>query len=288
MKILFVGVFDKDKKSTNTSQILSFKRLGHEVTGYNYRTRARIIGNKQRDEELIKLVKEREFDLIVYSKCNVVSKHVFADNRKHSKTCLWFMDPLVSYTQEMMQKTSLVDYFCCDKLNVLELALKENKNSFHICEGYDSDLELPKDCEKKYDVSFIGNMYGGRREKISQINHPVKIISNAHGRQHSVEVSKSNININFCTSQGASDRVYKILAAGGFLLTDDWLGRRDMFVDKEDLVIFKNIKDLNEKIDFYMKNPKDRKKIAASGLQKVQKYTRLNWAKRIVEIYEQL
>ena len=40
MKILFVGVFDNNRRSTNTSQLLSFKRLGHEVVGYNYRQRA--------------------------------------------------------------------------------------------------------------------------------------------------------------------------------------------------------------------------------------------------------
>ena len=40
MKILFVGVFDKEGKSTNNSHILAIKKLGHQVSGYNYRQKA--------------------------------------------------------------------------------------------------------------------------------------------------------------------------------------------------------------------------------------------------------
>ena len=96
------------------------------------------------------------------------------------------------------------------------------------------------------------------------------------------------INLNFCTSNGASDRVYKILAAGGFLLTEDWHGREELFKDGKDLIIFKNMQDLKQKIDFFIKRPEDRKRVANSGLETVQNYTRLNWAKRIIELYEQL
>ena len=47
--------------------------------------------------------------------------------------------------------------------------------------------------------------------------------------------------------------MYKILAAGGFLLTDDWYGRElTGLVDGEDLVIYNNISDLQEKIIYYL------------------------------------
>ena len=37
MRILFVGVFDKEGKSTNLSQLFAFKEIGCDVIGYNYR-----------------------------------------------------------------------------------------------------------------------------------------------------------------------------------------------------------------------------------------------------------
>ena len=288
MKILFVGVFDREGKSTNVSQILSLKKLDHEVSGYNYRQKAVLIGNEGRDKDLISTVKNRNFDLVIYSKCNVVLLETFREINKYTKTCLWFMDPLISYNQEIRSKTALVDYFCCDKENVLEEALKINNNSFHVCEGFDSNIEKPHNIEKQYDVSFIGNIYGDRADLLGKIKRPVEIISNAYGKKHAVEVSKSKINLNFCTSEGASDRVYKILAAAGFLLTDDWTNRNRCFIDGEHCVIFDNIKDLNEKISYYLNNPKEAAKIASNGHKAVQKFNRLNWAKQIVGLYDRI
>ena len=162
MKILFVGVFDREGKSTNTSQILSFKNLGHHVIGYNYRQKAAAVGNESRDKDLISTVKSLNFDLVVYSKCNVVTIQTFEEINKLAKTCLWFMDPLSSYDNEMRTKTALVDYFCCDKENVLKEAKLINYNSFHVCEGFDENVDKPLNVEKEYDISFIGNIYGSR------------------------------------------------------------------------------------------------------------------------------
>ena len=283
MKILFIGVFDREGKSTNVSQILAFKSLGHEVVGYNYRQKAAILGNENRDKNLVSTIKNMNVDLVVYSKCNAVSIKAFKEINKITKTCLWFMDPLITYNQEMRDKTTAVDYFCCDKENVLTEALNLNTNSFQVYEGYNQNIDKPCEIAKKYDLSFIGNIYGNRQQIIKGVNHPIKIISNAFGYKHTEEVGKTKINLNICTSNGASDRVYKILAAKGFLLTDDWDGREKVFADKKDLVIYKNIDDLNEKIAFYLQNPEEATKIAESGYNCVQKYNRIEWAKKIIE-----
>ena len=284
MKILFVGVFDMSKQSTNTSQLLAFKKLGYDVIGYNYRNKAMQIGNTQRDIDLTNIIENRGFDLVVFSKCNVVDYEVFKRASLVTKTCLWFMDPLKTYDEEMRKKTSLVDYFCCDKENVLEEALKINKNSFHVCEGFDQDVDKSHDIKKEYDVSFIGNVYGDRAKMIEEADFDVKIINNAYGSKHAMEVSRSRINLNFCTDHGASDRVYKVMAAGGFLLSNDWRNRNQDFVNGRDCVIFSDIADMNRKIDFYLKNPEMRNQISKYGHETVQKFNRLNWVKKIVEL----
>jgi spore maturation protein CgeB len=284
MNLLFVGVFDTDKKSSNTSQLLAFKKLGHNVTGYNYRNKAMLLGDAQRDRHLIDTIEKRSFDLIVFSKCNVVDYEVFKRATQRTKTCLWFMDPLVTYDEEMRQKTKLVDYFCCDKENVLEQAIKINPNSFHVCEGFDETVDIPRDQKKVYEVSFIGNIYGDRKKIIDNIEHNVKIIEGAYGTQHSQEVSKTKINLNFCTSEGASDRVYKVMAAGGFLLSNDWKNRKNYLTDGKECVIFHDMQDLNDKIDYYLKNEEERNAIAQLGYNAVQRFNRLNWAKRIIEL----
>lgn len=288
MKILFVGVFDNIGKSTNNSQIISLKKHGHDVVGYNYRIKAMSIGQRERDKDLSAIISDRNFDLVLFSKCNQVSYSVFTVAKKHSKTCLWFMDPLTSYDKEMREKTSLVDFFCCDKKNVLSQALDINKRSFHVCEGYDEMVEYPKQIDKQYDISFIGNIYGARKTWIESIENPLVVINNAFGAQHSESVSKTKINLNFCTDHGASDRIYKVLAAGGFLLTNDWLGRDEMFEDQKDLVIYRDAQDLNEKIKFFLENDSLREEIAKKGNQTVQRYNRRHWAEKLVGHYDRL
>jgi lipopolysaccharide biosynthesis glycosyltransferase len=287
IKILFVGVFDTTRKSTNTSQLLAFKKLGFDVTGYNYRAKATSIGAKARDEHLSSVINDNDFSLVVFSKCNLVSPDVFKKATEKTKTCLWFMDPLQTYDDEMKRKSALVTYVCCDKENVVREALKYNSNTFRVCEGFDQDVDKPRQCDKLYDVSFIGNIYGHRAELLRKLTHDVKVIGDAYGPTHSEEVSRTNINLNFCTDHGASDRVYKVMAAGGFLLSDDWYGREEHFKNGRDCVIFEDLDDLETKIKFYLNNPTLRKQIAQAGQEAVSKFDRLSWAKKIIELYHE-
>ena len=288
MKILYVGVFDRNKASTNTSQLISFKKLGHHVVGYNYRHKALEIGPHARDAHLIDEIKRNNYDLVVFSKCNDVSREVFTEATNKTITCLWFMDPISTYDEEMRDKTKLVSYMCCDKSNVLEEAKTINNNSFQICEGFDEDVDRPYSAPKMYDITFIGNLYGQRLSYINQITLGVTHFNGVYAEEHSRVVSQSKVNLNFCTDEGASDRVYKILAAKGFLLTDDWIGRSQYFKDGEDCVIFNTIHDLNDKIEYYLKNEQERERIALNGYNKVQDFTRLKWAQKIIEKYEKL
>ena len=121
-----------------------------------------------------------------------------------------------------------------------------------------------------------------------QIEHPVKVVKGAYGSQHAIEVSKSRINLNFCTSEGASDRVYKIMAAGGFLLSNDWVGRKKHFTNGRECVIFSNIEDLNKKIKYYLDNPQLISMISKCGQEVVKQFSRTNWSSKIVELSHEI
>jgi len=291
MKILFVAVFDNEGISSNTSQARGLAKLGHEVICYNYRVRKASLGSHEsRDKELIQTCKNLEPDLMILAKASDISLNVFLECKKATKVCYWFPDSLWAYTdrQEFVDMTVISDFFCCDKENVKDHALKFNKNSFRVPDGFDADLEIPRDLSKDIDVSFIGSMYGDREEKLSRLDKPVSVFTNAFGKSHSEIVSRSKINLNFCTEEGASDRVYKIMAAGGFLLSDDWVGRSELFQDNKHLVIFKNVDDLRNKIDFYLKHSDEREKIGISAREEVQQYSRDAWSKNIIDCMKSL
>ena len=53
-------------------------------------------------------------------------------------------------------------------------------------------------------------------------------------------------------------------------------------------VISHQVNPLRDTIDFYLSNPSHAAQIAEQGHQTIQNYTREHWAKRIIEIYEQI
>jgi len=289
LKIVYVAVFDTTGVSTNTSQAIALQKLGHQVFCYNYRIKSRLLGDDElRDKDIVQACKKIKPDLILFAKCNEVDIDVFKCCKNIAPLGYWFADPLITYNDDQfLIKTQIADFFCGDKRNVINKALSYNSNSYLIAEGYDSLLEKPKDTPQDLDISFIGNLYGDRATNMKHIKRSVDIINNAYGSKHSEIVSRTKINLNFCTSHGASDRVYKIMGAKGFLLTDDWEGRADMFEDGVHLVIYNDFDDLNEKIEYYLKKGAERDKIREQGYKEVQQYTRYEWAKKVTEFVKQ-
>ena len=142
------------------------------------------------------------------------------------------------------------------------------------------------------DVTFIGSgdgsrIHGDRRKYINILNKHIKgfkHFNGVFGLKHNKIVNESKINLNFAPTDatGASVRIYKILAAGGFLMTTPWTGMEDTFTINEDIVIFKNEKEMLEKIKYYLNNEDERNIIRKNGYIKGQEYLPKRWAKKMV------
>lgn len=277
--VLFVAVFND--KSTNVSQSTALRKAGCDVIEYDYRAKlAELKTPHHRDADLVNLCRNANPDIVIFSKCNDIDYGVVKQCNKVAKTVMWYMDPLTSWAKSLEDKIKLCDYTFCDKQQALEKAKKLTKNAYYLAEGYDADIDKPHKSIKEIRASFIGTLYGRRKEMLDGVD--CQIFNNAYGKDHAEIVCQSIINLNVCTDRTASDRIYKIMAAGGFLLTDDWEGRQ--FEDGKDLVIYKDKDDLKEKIKYYLSHDKERNKIAKTGHKSVQKYTRDNWAKTILEV----
>ncbi|SFB94233.1 CgeB family protein [Butyrivibrio sp. YAB3001] len=83
--------------------------------------------------------------------------------------------------------------------------------------------------------------------------------------------SKINLNITLRSIQrGIPLRVFDILGAGGFLLSNYQADLAYHFVPGEDFVYYESRKDLLDKIDYYLKNDNERKEIAENAHRKIQ------------------
>lgn len=287
MKILFVGVFNE--RSTNVSQVASLRNQGSTVDSFDYR----IVREKYSNEQMQKAIVYGAgmCDLVLFSKCNRVDSWVVDECNKKTKTALWYMDPLNgNFDSELIDKIKKCNYtFCALNKPYLE-AMKYSSNVHFIHEGFNSDVDFPTALDvvkKPYKVAFIGNLTGERKKYHQEIGF--KNFTDCFGLDHSKTVGKSKINLNFVQNDsGCSDRVYKILAAKGFLLTQPWPGMEKDFTPDKDLVVFNGIGDLINKIDTWSSPDAEfnRMKIAEHGCQTVQKFSRDNWAKKILDIIE--
>lgn len=77
--------------------------------------------------------------------------------------------------------------------------------------------------------------------------------------------SKINLNMNLQGKSSINYRVFEVLASGGFLLTDEREDLEEYFEISRHLETYKDIKDLIDKIDFYLKNITIAQRIAQLG-----------------------
>ena len=269
IKVLFFGVFSEN--STNISQANAFEKNGCKVTRHDFRA------NPQ-------LPADEGYDLIFYSKCNELG--IDAVQKYKGIKCLWYMDPLNgNYNDHFREKLKYIDFAC---FALYEPFRKSQQGDSHqycylIEEGFDPDVDQCHLGEEwKYEVSFIGNLYNqSRKDYHKAVNFDVIKCSRL---EHPIKVAQSKINLNF-TDGGTSDRAYKIMASGGFLLSEPWPGCP--FKQCIEFDTFYTGRDLKKRIKYYLHNWEEREEIAQAGMEAVQKFSRTNWAKRILDIYKE-
>lgn len=167
----------------------------------------------------------------------------------------------------------------------------------------DPDLHRPvtlTDEERKHygcDLSFAGAGYYNRVELfkgLSDYNFKIWGVNwtDRYVAQHLVDgetrfdsetfmkiVSASAINLNLHSSSSKAGvdpdcdainpRVFEIAAAGGFQLCDPCIGLETLFDFETELPVYRNLKELRERIDYFLARPEERKAIAEAAQQRV-------------------
>lgn len=99
--------------------------------------------------------------------------------------------------------------------------------------------------------------------------------------------SKINLNLSLRTiTSGIPLRVFDIMGAGGFVLTNDQPELSELFVEGEDYEAFRSEEEMLDKIDYYLLHEEERKKIAENGCRKVR--SSHTYTERILQIEREL
>lgn len=161
----------------------------------------------------------------------------------------------------------------------------------------------PIEMKKKYDISFFGRFYGDRSFYLREINRfcSQNNIKNYFPLGHGEDLpwsfddinrlyNKTKINLSFAqrdyigkkVTRRVNLRTFEICMSGNFQLLQYTPCVEEYFEVDEEIVCWRNRKDLFSKILYYLENEDEREKIAKKGYKRaIENHT---WSKRLVGI----
>ncbi len=168
-----------------------------------------------------------------------------------------------------------------DSLSDLNLIFSVTTLGFKIAEKQRRRILI--DLSKHHDVSIYTNSF---TRDLLRVNYKGSV---DYWSEMPKVFNQSKINLNMTIpniKSGVPLRVYDILGAGGFCLTNFQAELPMFFENEKHLVWYYNNEDLYDKVDFYLRHDSERERIAAAG----QEFVRQNcsYEARIKELLEQL
>ncbi len=278
----------------------------------NYKSYTDLSGAKTLNDKLKKTCYNYKPDLIVLGHADLISANLLGelkDDYPNLKIAQWFLDPLnkngPDYNKNkdrLLNKSAFVDTnFLTTSPDVLKF-LPNNVKSYFIPNPSDSSFETLENYNKECtnDVFFAlshgvhrGNLKLRTKDNREQfINKLIKKNQNIKfdfyglnqiqpiwADQYFKTIANSKMGLNL--SRGtpikyySSDRITQIIGNGLVTLIDEKTMYRDFFNDNE-MVFYKNISDLSEKIEKITFDEKLRRYIGKKGKEKYLKYFNSN------------
>ena len=287
-------------------------RLNHSVLEFSdrdivsyYRKINDLDGSKKLNNKLIEVISNYLPDLIVFGHADLIKRETIQFIKKTYpgiKFCQWFLDRMdnkwIKNLNRFKHKLDLMDAnFCTSDPKSLKL-LKE-KPIYYLPNPVDESFEKLKNDQNHYlnnDV-FFAMSHGVHRgvlkkgkfdereifiEKLKKLTPNIKYDLYGMDNLQPVwadnfinKISKSKMGLNLSQGKAAkyysSDRFAQLIGNGLLVLVDEKT-KFSNFLNKDEIVTYKNINDLAKKIIKFNKNDRLRKKIAKKGREKYHKF----------------
>lgn len=261
------------------------KDIFSNVILYDYPQRAREIGPKRINDELISLIEKKHPAYVIW----VSAHHEFLEStfdtikKMGTKIIAIFCDDEYRFDTFSKWWIPHIDY--CTTYDSESVPKYEQLGAkvFHVIPLVSSSLNRSKtNDDKKYDVSFVGAKKCERvvyLEELKRKNIPVYTFGEEWGprvtQEEMIQIFKqSKINLNFSQASGKKmglkGRVLEVCLAGGFLLTEYFSGIENYFDLDKEIVCFTDAQELIDKVTYYLSpdHEKEREIIAHAGWKK--------------------
>jgi len=139
----------------------------------------------------------------------------------------------------------------------------------------------------EYDLCFVGKIWRNRDRITKELKKNFKVfVGRAYLHDMARIYSQSKMVLNISYKGDLNMRIFEAMSCGRLLLTNRIQnGLEELFRNEKHLVIYENMEDLFEKVRYYLKEEREREKIALSGQKEVQaKHTYRHRVKRILDL----
>lgn len=261
--------------------------------------------------KVLKIIKDSKPDLLVVIKGKHISVQTIDEIRHNGvKTVNWFPDGMWNIGTLKRFTPHYDRLFVMDpnSKNALESAGFKNVSYLPMAAcKLDNSKSLKQVLDsKEYDIAFVGTLasHKEREEVLGKIkNFNLKIWGTpewassslskfyrgqARGQKMLDIYQKSKIVVNIHVkddlTQGPNLRSFEAMISGALVISDYKKGLADLFIDREDIVYFRDPEELPILVARYLNNSKEREKITSCGYNKVlSKHMMENRAQEILE-----
>ncbi|MEK7555444.1 MAG: glycosyltransferase [Patescibacteria group bacterium] len=214
-------------------------------------------------------------------------------------TVCWFTDSIANLDRQYILASPYDIIFTKEPFMAEFFEKKLGKNAFYLpeaCNPIWHKLTDLNDEEKKHfgcDINITGNMYYYRAlilENFMDYNIKIwgpvfpkwlnsttrKFFQNEYvmkeKKAKAFKAAKINLNlIHYTEIRGVNCRAFEIAGCDGFQIADSKPTMKDLFEIGKEIVVFETLKELKEKVAYYLSHEKERNEIALMGYERAHK-----------------
>ncbi len=264
LRIILIGArFSNYPWGTENFIYKALVELGHEVIDIDFR----------RDHGHIEEQLKQSADLVITYKGSGINPRLL--EIQSCPTILWYPDDVLTIQQahnDLQYGGYAYDHvYYFDQAGLQKLQQMGITHCSFLPVATDPTIYryLPG-TKKKYDVTFVGNIYPNRRILIDRLKSKFNVFETKAFMEDMVRIfNETKIVLNLGVSNtGYQLRVFEALGCRSFLLTNE-IGMNDrLFKDREHLVYF-NDRSIESLIGYYLEHDEEREAIAGNGYQEV-------------------
>jgi spore maturation protein CgeB len=323
MKILHIGIFNEHFFGGDGILKKGFELNGHEVDTLDNRSINQEFGQEELQKIVIDRSKNYDLLFMGKSEL-ILGETLEKVKQNNIPIAIWYGDIRPTPEKWLIEQLQHTDFFFMTsggKMLKHYHSLGKQKLSAYMFNPSDPDIlkQFQKPTKKKYDVLFTGSFYNfadderfevvkalckrkdsliiGSAQKLCDRNpfwklrdrlwkvHGQKYI---RGERYTNFIRKANIGIGVSAKNDiqyyTSDRFTHFISLGTFFLPKYFPGIEELFDPKTELDSFKNIDEMNSKLDYYLQNSEEREERAKRAHEKIlNEYCTQNIAKMLLE-----